>query len=1011
MWPQRRSGWQTFRRSAPTWCATCAGGTRSRASGARPCSSPTDSGSKRTRSAQRPWTGPICPRLLLPPPGQPPNLPPSAPVPIILVPNYKAGSAEGFNQNTHETEDYWSGDIVECNAREAQGSRISRRECAYYGQSAAAANWDGWHQFGGTFDEAQSDAATATHDNYARVGLCVGTGASGSLSYRWHNVLTGSTTESVCDSQRCVCPVRALYKFGEDHCTTADAHATRMRYSHCRAFAYATESGFGADILPANTDNYFGGTYCQTGCNDNDDTLVYCVKFKTPSGGDINTQVWPLPLETPNINLEPNVCTQVVDSSLAPANQLRGNSECVCASAALDIAYPPSLPSLPPPPPEAPAPPFPPPCPPGLAPLPPPPSPPPPPATPGAIICQQHCYTCPFPSQYGYAACGGTCILPDNGYRDCFDSGVVYQRYSLPCPSCAAETVALKRAQGKLAYQVWQAHAHASTGNAHFLPDVCPRGYATQPSPSPSPGSRARRTSESIMEVEETLQDLEASPEPTRSYSPEPAQVGLRNESHHRLLFLQETAQDLEGSTACWIEPSIPQGDCAERSLIHSCTLTDTTHVPHHLCSSLHTTNGRVCQVATYTESYAIANHGCGEYATNGDTEVCDAPQEMVDCPALIAPNTPTYYPPNSYALKADEHCTGNGYQGTCEFATDGKYPWLTTGPGVGVAYFRASVGEYMRCGGTPGQCTLQGACKVAPVSRSLSSSVFFGVTLDAEIESFNLPNATAAISNAILVPIYNLDVTATGGSVVLGVQAWAADLTILKAQIQRGLSNATTLTRALGATVTQITPLSQAQACAEDGSDDTCDDWSTAHWASEDSEYYFYLYDETPDDKSLHLWQFPRVDPTATFFRGNGYCEDGLDSTIGRPSGEYYIRFAAHCVSDSVTVGTGTYDQCGKVPYVPCREGHDCADCGRAWTRPTEGAQRRRASVLPAIGNREGLTALLSTVHHGLRNGTVLEASLPDPHAFWLRRFDGTQLTPYKTRSDMLADFAEFQN
>jgi hypothetical protein len=65
---------------------------------------------------------------------------------------------------------------------------------------------------------------------------------------------------------------------------------------------------------------------------------------------------------------------------------------------------------------------------------------------------------------------------------------------------------------------------------------------------------------------------------------------------------------------------------------------------------------------------------------------------------------------------------------------------------------------------------------------------------------------------------------------------------------------------------------------------------------------------------------QWPRVDPTATFFKNNSFCEDGLPSTVGNPAGEYYILFAHQCATDVTIVTSGTYSGCGKQPYVPCK-------------------------------------------------------------------------------------------
>ena len=452
-------------------------------------------------------------------------------------------------------------------------------------------------------------------------------------------------------------------------------------------------------------------------------------------------------------------------------------------------------------------------------------------------------------------------------------------------------------------------------------------------------------------------------------------------------MFRQESAQDLLGSWACWLQPSVNEGECAGRTLIHSCALKDTARVPHHLCASLYQPDSRVCQVATPGDVYATANHGCSEFATNDDTRHCDDPQAVVECPALIVTNTPTTS--NGYTLRADEFCAA-GYSGTCEFATDAQHAWVSDGPGLSS---RATLGEYMLCGGTVGACTLQGACKVAAIARSLSASLFFSVTLEAEIESFNLTTATAAISSATLVPLYNLDVTVSGGSVLLGVEMWGANLTLLRQQMQRGLDTAT-LSQALGASVSHISAPTEPAVCASDGSDEKCDEWSTAAWADDDSEYGFYLYDEVEDENLLKFWEYPRTSPTADLFKNNGFCEDGSESLRGRLPGEYFIRFSAHCATDSVTVLTGTYDNCGRVAYVPCVA--DCADCGRAAS-----SQRRRRASLALPTSVRGFHEFLVNVHEGLANGTIAEARLPESHNFWLTRIHNRRLEPFASRQE----------
>ena len=195
----------------------------------------------------------------------------------------------------------------------------------------------------------------------------------------------------------------------------------------------------------------------------------------------------------------------------------------------------------------------------------------------------------------------------------------------------------------------------------------------------------------------------------------------------------------------------------------------------------------------------------------------------------------------------------------------------------------------------------------------------------------------------------------------------------------------------------------------------------------------------------------------------------------------------------------TGTYGGCGKLVYVPCGIGRDCADCGRSvsvtvkkalgrttremmainrtsWSlnevmidvpaypggfpsvpvaltahastigpgtdsyASAPGAtrrQRRRMAearavaeeltaqcedeggyhdavnhgTLPAVADREQFERMLAHVHFGLRNGTIVEAKLPDPHQFWLERFDPERLgvEPFESRKAMQTAFANF--
>jgi hypothetical protein len=93
-----------------------------------------------------------------------------------------------------------------------------------------------------------------------------------------------------------------------------------------------------------------------------------------------------------------------------------------------------------------------------------------------------------------------------------------------------------------------------------------------------------------------------------------------------------------------------------------------------------------------------------------------------------------------------------------------------------------------------------------------------------------------------------------------------------------------------------------------------------------------------------------------------------------------------------------------------------DCADCGRTPLGDVAQDRRRLAPqrgprTLPPLGDRVGLEQLLGDVHYGLRNGTIVEAKLPDPHAFWLQRFDPERMSvePFDSKRAMRNAFANF--
>ena len=273
-----------------------------------------------------------------------------------LVPNYVDDDVYyGYNSDTHLSENGRSGDVVGCLPREARGSLISRTHCEEYGSAAEVANWPSWHTFAGTFDHLNSDAL-GVHSADAPLGVCAMLGDSAPRTYRWFN-LVDNPVRTFCDPSdaancvdwvdwwcgstslhtqlsssgvppgRCVCPALPLYSFGAA-CSTADAVATRMRGEHCRAFAYATDSGFGSTILPttnsiqghgfSSTTNTQMDTFFPLPPNDNDEAV--CFRVKPPvSGGDMALG--------PHFGTE-TLAGAVFHDQCGPASPY----ECVCAS-------------------------------------------------------------------------------------------------------------------------------------------------------------------------------------------------------------------------------------------------------------------------------------------------------------------------------------------------------------------------------------------------------------------------------------------------------------------------------------------------------------------------------------------------------------------------------------------------------------------------------------------------------------------------------------------------------
>ena len=265
------------------------------------------------------------------------------------------------------------------------------------------------------------------------------------------------------------------------------------------------------------------------------------------------------------------------------------------------------------------------------------------------------------------------------------------------------------------------------------------------------------------------------------------------------------------------------------------------------------------------------------------------------------------------------------------------------------------------------------------------------------------------------LVGTEDVNVTALPGSVVLLIQVFTTTnmLTSMVALLETTLGNTSAASAALGVDVLSVEPLLYSQGCARDGSDDVCDEFATADWSSFAAEYCallpplpphsrlrltlrfvcdfsdFYFYDQTPDEHDLRYWEWPRKSPTSTALAGNGFCEDGLESTTGLPNGEYFVLFAGpSCATSAVNFSqTGVYGGCGRQIYTPCVEGKDCADCGRSATASSSTSRRRRADALPSPRNVQDTIRFLRAVKLGLKNGTITDFRLPAPHTHLLER------------------------
>ena len=433
---------------------------------------------------------------------------------------------------------------------------------------------------------------------------------------------------------------------------------------------------------------------------------------------------------------------------------------------------------------------------------------------------------------------------------------------------------------------------------------------------------------------------------------------------------------------------------------------------------------------------YNGGTNGYNDAGAAGDsnTNSCDGCKEIcthdITCQAYECQQNSNWcelwsYSPSNFMTFS---CQGSGNNFRCRV----RAPFAASGSNPAHSY---SYGTTTSWDTSDANCVETGTPYTQPVSASLSWSG----TVDSPVELVESIDLSQLLPTLLPVAAQSTTVTLAGGSTVVTVlfKVGANALTAFRAGVEQVLGSPVLASAALALPVLSVEPLLYSEACAADGSDDTCDDWSHATWSSFAAEYYFYLYDETPDDHhhELKYWQWPRVDPTDGFFHANGFCkppphfkpeytttppylphsaacscrrfsaacfvlragEDGFPSTTGKPEGEYHLTFGGPaCAGASVVASeTGAYAGCGRQAYTPCSQGRDCADCGRAhsmsgdtYSDPPAGRRQRElhargtgARQLPALSDTNATLAFLKTVRHGLRNGTITDFVLPWPH------------------------------
>jgi len=272
---------------------------------------------------------------------------------------------------------------------------------------------------------------------------------------------------------------------------------------------------------------------------------------------------------------------------------------------------------------------------------------------------------------------------------------------------------------------------------------------------------------------------------------------------------------------------------------------------------------------------YNGGTNGYNDAGAAGDsnTNSCDGCKEIcthdITCQAYDCQQNSNWcelwsYSPSNFMTFS---CQGSGNNFRCRV----RAPFAASGSNPAHSY---SYGTTTSWDTSDANCVETGTPYTQPVSASLSWSG----TVDSPVELVESIDLSQLLPTLLPVAAQSTTVTLAGGSTVVTVlfKVGANALTAFRAGVEQVLGSPVLASAALALPVLSVEPLLYSEACAADGSDDTCDDWSHATWSSFAAEYYFYLYDETPDDHhhELKYWQWPRVDPTDGFFHANGFCK-----------------------------------------------------------------------------------------------------------------------------------------